>query len=99
MEGSNEIEIHCQDCPSDGTLHTQGIENADGTTTPPETGNVQQLAEALFTDYVFAFEITALLLTISVVGAVVLSRRPKGQLQPIPETSPPWPPGCQWKAI
>ena len=51
---------------------SRAVENADGTTTPPETGNVQQLAEALFTDYVFAFEITALLLTIALSVAVVM---------------------------
>jgi len=39
----------------------------------------------LFTDYVFAFEITALLLTIAVVGAVMLARKPTGELAPIPE--------------
>ena len=46
--------------------------------------NVNQLAEFIFTDYVFAFEITGLLLTVAVVGAVVLARRVKGPLQPIP---------------
>ncbi len=39
--------------------------------------NVNQLGRVLFTDYVFAFEITAVLLTIAVVGAVVLARRPR----------------------
>ena len=39
------------------------------------TPNVTQLARLLFTDYVFAFEATAILLTIAVVGAVVLARR------------------------
>jgi NADH-quinone oxidoreductase subunit J len=38
--------------------------------------NVEALARLLFSDYVFAFEITALLLTIAVVGAVVLAKRP-----------------------
>ncbi len=38
--------------------------------------NVTQLARVLFTDYVFAFELTAVLLTIAVVGAVVLARHP-----------------------
>jgi NADH-quinone oxidoreductase subunit J len=38
--------------------------------------NVEALARVLFSDYVFAFEITSLLLTIAVVGAVVLARRP-----------------------
>jgi NADH-quinone oxidoreductase subunit J len=46
--------------------------------------NVEQLARVLFSDYVFAFEITALLLTIAVVGAVVLARRP-----PKPEPAEP----------
>lgn len=63
----------------------------DGNTeiSPPETSNVAQLGEALFTDYVFAFEITGLLLTIAVVGAVILARRPQGELQPLPEVDPP----------
>ncbi len=37
--------------------------------------NLRQIAAVLFTDYVYAFEATAALLTISVVGAVVMSRR------------------------
>ena len=41
----------------------------------PATGNVETLAEALFTDYMWAFEITAVLLVIAVVGGVVLARR------------------------
>ncbi|MGI9624447.1 MAG: NADH-quinone oxidoreductase subunit J [Acidimicrobiales bacterium] len=67
-----------EDIESDG--------DADG-----DNSNISQIGRVLFTDYVFAFEITALLLTISVVGAVVLSRRPKAALQPIPESDPPWP--------
>jgi NADH-quinone oxidoreductase subunit J len=39
--------------------------------------DVNRLGEFLFTKYAFAFEITGLLLTIAVVGAVVLARRPK----------------------
>jgi len=38
-------------------------------------GNVRNLAQTLFTDYVWAFEITAVLLVIAVVGGVVLARR------------------------
>ncbi|CAN5735227.1 hypothetical protein BH20ACT2_BH20ACT2_13780 [soil metagenome] len=38
--------------------------------------NVNRLAEALFTDHVFAFEVTSVLLVIAVVGAVLLARRP-----------------------
>jgi NADH-quinone oxidoreductase subunit J len=37
--------------------------------------NVTELGTALFTDYLFAFEITSALLVIAVVGAVVLARR------------------------
>jgi NADH-quinone oxidoreductase subunit J len=39
------------------------------------TSNIVQLGRTLFTDYVVAFEITAVLLTIAVVGAVMLVRR------------------------
>ena len=40
--------------------------------------DIDRLGRVLFTDYVFAFEVTAVLLTVAVVGAVVLSRRPSG---------------------
>ena len=39
--------------------------------------NVEKLSEAVFTKYLFAFEITSILLVIAVVGAVLLSRKPK----------------------
>jgi hypothetical protein len=38
--------------------------------------NITQIGRLLFTDWVFAFEATAILLTVAVVGAVVLARRP-----------------------
>ena len=44
----------------------------------PSVTDVERLGRAIFTDYVFAFEITALLLTVAVVGAVVLTRRTTG---------------------
>jgi NADH-quinone oxidoreductase subunit J len=47
-----------------------------------EVADVNRLGEFLFTDYAFAFEITGLLLTIAVVGAVALSRRSASGLQP-----------------
>ena len=50
----------------------------------PTVSNVTQIGTELFTTYVFALEVTAGLLTIAVVGAVVLSRRPR-DLAPIPE--------------
>ena len=71
--------------PSQGRLDDRGNFVAE------DNGNTKQLGRLLFTDYVFAFEITALLLTIAVVGAVVLARRPKGELAPIPEVEPAWP--------
>ncbi len=46
--------------------------------------NMATLGRLLFTRYVFAFEVTAALLTIAVVGAVVLARRPD-RLQPVPD--------------
>jgi NADH:ubiquinone oxidoreductase subunit 6 (subunit J) len=39
--------------------------------------NVNVLGRAIFTDYIFAFEITSVLLIIAVVGAVVLARTPR----------------------
>jgi NADH-quinone oxidoreductase subunit J len=39
--------------------------------------NVVAVGKALFTDYVFAFELTGVLLVVAVIGAVVLARRPK----------------------
>lgn len=51
---------------------------ATSTITPVRAGveNVRQLAEVVFTRYLFAFEITSVLLVIAVIGAVVLARRP-----------------------
>ncbi len=43
--------------------------------TGDDSGNVKTLATSLFTDFVWAFEITAVLLVIAVVGSVVLARR------------------------
>lgn len=40
----------------------------------PLVPNVEQLARSLFTDYLYAFEITSVLLIIAVVGAVSLAR-------------------------
>ena len=52
--------------------------------TPEPTTNTKNLGETLFTDHLFAVELTALLLTVAVVGAVSLARRIKGPLQPLP---------------
>ena len=50
--------------------------------------NVNQLAELLFTDYLFAFEITSALLVIAVVGAVMLARARKGPVIDLDESQP-----------
>jgi NADH-quinone oxidoreductase subunit J len=67
----------------------QGVEgSATGETELVATDtNVRQLGSVLFTEFVFAFEATALLLTIAVVGAVVMARRVR-DAQPLPEPEP-----------
>ena len=61
------------------------------TGTPSLTGsltgdlNVRLLGEKLFTDYLFAFEITSVLLVIAVVGAVVLARTPRATKEELEE--------------
>ncbi len=72
--------------PSEGGLAIeQATELSDGTIVAPEE-NIREIGRSLFsTRYVFALEITALLLTIAVVGAVVLARRPKTEYESIPE--------------
>ena len=52
-----------------------GQHSARARLSAPRTGNVQRLAQYLFTDFLWAFEITAVLLVIAVVGGVVLARR------------------------
>lgn len=52
-----------------------------------KVANVTQVGHALFTDWIFAFEITAGLLTIAVIGAVVMARRPDSY-EPLPEPEP-----------
>jgi NADH-quinone oxidoreductase subunit J len=41
-----------------------------------DDSNVVRLSRSLFSDYVFAFEITSVLLVIAVIGAVLMARRP-----------------------
>jgi NADH-quinone oxidoreductase subunit J len=50
----------------------------EGAVGPIDEGgeNVEQIARVLFSDQLLSFEITGVLLTIAVVGAVVLARRP-----------------------
>ena len=46
--------------------------------------NTKNLGGTLFHDHLFAVELTALMLTVAIVGAIALARRLKGTLQPIP---------------
>jgi NADH-quinone oxidoreductase subunit J len=60
-----------------GAPHVVGPINGRITRSPGAAhGEVAQLGKQLFTTYLFAFEVTAALLVIAVVSAVVLARRP-----------------------
>jgi NADH-quinone oxidoreductase subunit J len=63
-----------------------GEHSVRGVLGTPREGNVHRLAVSLFTDYVWAFEITAVLLVIAVVGGVSLARR-SGQRPERPSVS------------
>ena len=52
-----------------------GAHNASGAIAPGE-GNLRSLSLNLFSDHVFAFEATSVLLVVAVVGTVILARRP-----------------------
>jgi NADH-quinone oxidoreductase subunit J len=55
------------------TTRGTGIERA---TEVSHDSNIKQLANDLFSNHVFAFEVTSVLLVIAVVGTVLLARRP-----------------------
>jgi NADH-quinone oxidoreductase subunit J len=59
-----------------------GAHSTRGRLSAPHTGNVETLARSLFTDFVWAFEITAVLLVIAVVGGVALARRSGQRAEP-----------------
>jgi NADH-quinone oxidoreductase subunit J len=48
--------------------------------------NIQRVARVLFTDFLWPFELTAVLLVIAVVGSVALARRSGEPVEPIDET-------------
>jgi NADH-quinone oxidoreductase subunit J len=52
-----------------------GAHSVRGKLAGVRSGNVETLAKSLFTDFIWAFEITAVLLVIAVVGGVALARR------------------------
>jgi NADH-quinone oxidoreductase subunit J len=59
-----------------------GAQALAGSLTAGDDENIVRLARSLFTDYLFAFEATSILLVIAVVGAVVLARRAPRQEVP-----------------
>jgi NADH-quinone oxidoreductase subunit J len=54
-------------------------------------GNVAQIGRLIFTDYVWAFEVTSVLLVIAAIGAIVLGKRnePLSELVDVGEAAPP----------
>ena len=58
-------------------LAVAGRVSADGGTPGLHDANIRQLAHNLFSDNVFAFELTSVLLIVAVAGTVVLTRREK----------------------
>lgn len=65
-----------------GRTWVTGATSARGALDAPRTGNVQALARSLFTNFLWAFELTAVLLVIAVVGGVVLARRSRQRHDP-----------------
>jgi NADH-quinone oxidoreductase subunit J len=55
-------------------MRTPGVSTAVGQDGPGVT-DVGELGKVLFTDYMFAFEVTSILIIVAMVGAVVLARR------------------------
>ena len=52
-----------------------GVGAAAAGNLPPGRGSVQDVARSLFTDYVFPFEVTSILLIVAAIAAMVLARR------------------------
>jgi NADH-quinone oxidoreductase subunit J len=44
-------------------------------TTPPQLGNVETLADVLFSEYLLPFEIASVLLLVAIVGSVVMAKK------------------------
>ena len=57
-----------------------GATSVSGEPLATGSGNVRQLGTAVFTTYLYAFEATAALLVIAVVGAVLLARRERHEV-------------------
>lgn len=59
------------------TLLARGAGIDTATSSSGHDSNIRQLANDLFSNHVFAFELTSVLLVIAVVGTVLLARRPR----------------------
>ncbi len=68
-------------------IATDVISGAHSSTGPLGESDIDEIAKSIFGDYVFAFQLTGVLLTIAVVGAVVLARRAATDPEPIPESA------------
>lgn len=60
------------------TLTPTGGRSLRGEALGESYSNVEKVARSLFTDFLWPFEITSVLLVIAVVGAVLLAKRPPG---------------------
>jgi NADH-quinone oxidoreductase subunit J len=63
-----------------------GAQSVRGALNDPADGNVHNVASRLFTDFLWPFEITAVLLVIAVVGSVVLARRARQPPDRVPDS-------------
>ena len=54
-----------------------GSGTLDGTTVASPDANIKQLSRSIFSDNVFAFELTSVLLLVAVIGTVLMARRIK----------------------
>ena len=55
-------------------LSLTGLPQTSGIT-DPDFGSAHQVGQLLFTDYLFPFEVTSVLLLVAIVGAVVMAKR------------------------
>ena len=55
-------------------MRTPGVSTGVGQD-GPGVSDVSELGKVLFTDYMFAFEVTSILIIVAMVGAVILARK------------------------
>ena len=65
-----------------GTTVATGASSVRGAALSGDEGNVERIARSLFTDFIWPFEITSVLLVIAVVGAIVLVRETRASGRP-----------------